>query len=499
MRLPLKALINDQQRRLESMAEAGDTVVTPWHGDVAAGRKRRLREEPNGILLITPESLEALFVNRGTTIPHLFAALRFIVIDELHAFIGTERGRQLQSLMHRVETAIEHTAQRIGLSATLGDLQLAAEFLRPGHADSIDIVESTAFSREIRLQIRGFCRRQAPPVEIDADDPGEEQVVPGDDHSVASDLYRIVEHGTHLVFANSRNSVERYADLLNRNAVRMSASTAFYPHHGSLAKDLREEAESALRSGRDATVLATTTLELGIDVGAVDTIAQIGVPPAVSTLRQRLGRSGRSEGKPSIVRIFIQEEEILVKTPVLDQLRPSLVEAIAMVELMIARWVEPPYPAALHLSTAVQQVLSLIAQYGGISAQRAYRLLCETGPFTGLTPTRFAQLLRDLGSHDLIAQMSDGTLMLGLTGERLVGFFDFYASFADSGGMAAHRLRPRARDHSRQLTNDARLVHRLRRQTLANNRDRRGTTDNRTGASPRWQPANLGRHCLAHA
>jgi ATP-dependent Lhr-like helicase len=101
-----------------------------------------------------------------------------------------------------------------------------------------------------------------------------------------------------------------------------------------------------------------------------------------------------------------------------------------MVELLAARWVEPPLPGALHLSTAVQQILSAIAQTGGLSAQRAYRLLCETGPFSAIGQTRFAHLLRDLGNNDLISQTHDGTLVLGLTGERLVSFFDFYASFS---------------------------------------------------------------------
>ena len=129
---PLKALINDQSRRLEPLADAIGTTVTPWHGDVAGSRKRRLRGTPAGILLITPESLEAMFVTHGSELTAFFGGLDYVVIDELHSFIATERGRQLQSLMHRVELAIGRTVPRVGLSATLGDIRAAAGFLRPG-------------------------------------------------------------------------------------------------------------------------------------------------------------------------------------------------------------------------------------------------------------------------------------------------------------------------------------------------------------------------------
>ena len=126
---PLKALINDQHRRLGPLFECINAAVTPWHGDIASSVKRRFVKLPKGALLITPESLEALFVTRGTEVPRLVEALRYIVVDELHAFIGTERGRQLQSLMHRLNVAAKRRVPRVALSATLGDLDLASEFL----------------------------------------------------------------------------------------------------------------------------------------------------------------------------------------------------------------------------------------------------------------------------------------------------------------------------------------------------------------------------------
>lgn len=141
---PLKALINDQYRRLEELCEPLEVSVHRWHGDVAANRKRRVLDGDGGLLLITPESLEAMFVINGPKIARLFAGLDYVVIDELHAFIGTERGRQLQSLLHRVELAVRRRIPRLALSATLGDMGMAAEFLRPGGGTDVEIVTSEA-------------------------------------------------------------------------------------------------------------------------------------------------------------------------------------------------------------------------------------------------------------------------------------------------------------------------------------------------------------------
>ena len=223
--------------------------------------------------------------------------------------------------------------------------------------------------------------------------------------------------------------VELFADLLRRVSERANLTNEFWPHHGSLAREIREAAEEKLRSSRPATVIATTTLELGIDIGAVDSIAQIGPPISVSSLTQRLGRSGRKPGAPSVIRIYVREQEISPRTPTNDQLRVSLVQTVAMIRLLLQRWVENPPPASLHLSTLVQQVLSLIAQHGGFRAPEAYLSLCSSGPFASVSRSDFAQLLRDMASHELITQTHDGTIVLDLPGERLVNHYDFYAAF----------------------------------------------------------------------
>ena len=426
---PLKALINDQQRRLESLFASIDAAVTPWHGDVPGSQKRRLLERPAGVLLITPESLEALFVTRGTQTRRIFSSLRYIVVDELHAFIGTERGRQLQTLLHRVELAAAHPIPRIALSATMGDLDMAAEFLRPRHGGAVVRVESTTFRHDLQLQVRG-SRTPAPGVGDPQTPADAEDVAAADEMQIAEHLYRVLRGGTHLVFANRRVDVERYADLLRRRCEQDRVPNEFWPHHGSLSRQLREDAEEILRSGRPATVLATTTLELGIDVGSVDSVAQLGPPPSVAAMRQRLGRSGRRADQASRFRIYVREPEIGPNSSVIDHLRVDVVQSVAAVRLLLQRWVEPPDPGALHLSTLVQQVLSLVAQLGGFRADAGYRALCATGPFGAVSPAMFAQFLRDLAEHDLITQTHDGEIVMGLAGERLTNHYEFYAAFA---------------------------------------------------------------------
>ncbi|MCC6350210.1 MAG: DEAD/DEAH box helicase [Candidatus Eisenbacteria bacterium] len=439
---PLKALINDQFGRLELLCERLQVPVHRWHGDVASTAKRRLLADPTGILFITPESLEALFVLRGTALPALFAGLERVIVDELHAFIGSERGQQLQSLLSRLELVLRRRVPRVGLSATLGDMHLAAAFLRPGRELPCETLVSSERDHEVRLQIRGY--------RVDPSDPsGQPEGFPIDLVEAAG-VDRVAEHlfgklrgSDNLIFANSRRRVEVLADRLRRLSEAAHVPNEFWPHHGSLARELRDHAETALKDPAiPASVVCTTTLEMGIDIGTVEMIAQVGVPPSVAALRQRLGRSGR-RGQPSVMRIYVEEPKLSPDSPPQDQLRTELVQAVAMVRLLVAGWCEPPSIGALHLSTLVQQVLSLIAQYGGCGAADAWRILCRDGAFRRVDQATFAALLRDLGQHDLIVQATDHTLLLGGRGEQLVNHYSFYSAFVteeeyrlESGGKA---------------------------------------------------------------
>lgn len=418
---PLRALINDQARRLEPLAEAIGSRVTPWHGDVTAGVKRRLRTHPAGILLITPESLEALFILHGTELRQIFADLSHVVIDELHAFIGSERGRQLQSLLHRLELILRRRVPRLALSATLGDLELASEFLRPRDAGSVRHIVSDTDGRELRLQLRAYVLEAEPT-------DGKDGL-----SSISDHLFATLRGTDNLVFANRRADVEVIADTLRRRSEAERVPNEFLPHHGSLARELRQDVERMLKEpGRPTTAICTSTLELGIDVGSVASIGQVGTPHSVAALRQRLGRSGRRPQDPSILRIHVREPELTARTPPQDELRAELVQSIAVVSLLLDGWCEPPVGEALHLSTLVQQTLSLIAQYGGMRANEAWRILCREGPFKGVDAATFATVLRDLGSHELIQQSGDGALILGVVGERLVDHFSFYVAFSTS-------------------------------------------------------------------
>lgn len=435
---PLKALINDQWDRLSRLCETLDIPVMPWHGDVAAHRKQQFTKKRAGIVLITPESLEALLYNRGSGVAMLFERLDYIVIDELHAFIGSERGKQLQCLLARLEVALRRRVPRVGLSATLGDVRLAAGFMRPGKGAQATIVESRDASTSLKILVKGYLdgppRLSEEQVQAMADAGRQvtvEDVTPTGMLSIARDLYRNLCGSNNLIFPNSRQKVEQYTALLRMMCEKEGRPPEFWPHHGNLSRDLREETERALKqTERPASAVATSTLELGVDIGPVVSVAQIGPAPAVANLRQRLGRTGRRKGTSAILRGYALEQALDPRAPVSDGLREGLVQFVAQIELLLQRWVEPPRAGGLHLSTLVQQLLSVIGQYGGVTAAQAWRLLCERGPFRTLSKEDFADILRALGRHDIIMQDSGGTLVHGPQGEAITGHYSFYAAFS---------------------------------------------------------------------
>lgn len=425
---PLKALINDQWDRLARLCDDLEIPVIAWHGDISASRKHRFLKSPEGILLITPESLEALFVNRGTSLVGLFANLRYLVVDELHAFIGSERGKQLQSLMHRVESVIDRPLPRVGLSATLGDMAMAAAFLRPNAPHHVSVIESKGTGQLLKVQIRGYVETRQ---DLSALPDGEE--VFSADHAIADHLFQVLRGSNNLIFPNSRSQVEWFADNLRRRCEQDGVPNEFWPHHGSLAKDIREETEKALKAGdQPASAVCTTTLELGVDIGSIKTVVQIGAPPSVASLRQRLGRSGRRPGEAAILRSYCKERPLDDGSPLSDRLRQGLVQSIAMIRLLMQGWFEPPRVQGLHLSTLVQQCLSVIAQRGGATAAELWSTLIRGGPFVGVEQGSFLSLLRALGDHDLIAQEASGLLLPGVVGERMINHYDFYSAFVSN-------------------------------------------------------------------
>lgn len=423
---PLKALINDQFGRLDRLCEQLEIPVWPWHGDISASSKTRFLTRRSGVLLITPESLEALLCNRGTSVNVIFKRAAFFVVDELHAFIGSERGKQLQSLMHRIEQIIGRIVPRIGLSATLGDMNLAGEFLRPGKGSSIAMVESRASGSELKILLKGYEEPLVIRPENDGDEPD-----PTTPALIADHLFKCLRGSNNLVFPNSRREAERYTHLLNNRCLERQVPNEFWPHHGNLSKEIRAETEAALKQkDLPATAICTNTLELGIDIGAVKSVAQIGPPPSVASLRQRLGRSGRRKGEAAILRGYCVENALGGKSPLSTELRLGTVQMTAMIALLLEGWFEPPISNGAHLSTLVQQILSVIAQNGGATIGQLYALLCaQKTPFAGISKEEFMELVRHLGHKEILMQDSSGVLLHGCVGERLVNHYTFYAAF----------------------------------------------------------------------
>jgi ATP-dependent Lhr-like helicase len=425
---PLKALINDQFRRLDLLCERMEIPVVRWHGDAPQGAKRRAIADPRGVALITPESIEALFIRRPSDAYRLLGTLDAIVIDELHAFLQGPRGLHLASLLQRIDAAAGHRCRRVALSATLGDFSAAKAWLNPAAPEAVRLLEAEGESPELRLQIKGYVE----PPEEDGSDQLEDDGRSDALSRIADHMFATLRGTNNLVFGGSRRTVEALSDRLRRRSERARVPEEFFPHHGSLSKELREDLERRLKAGSlPTTAVATTTLELGIDLGSVKSVAQVGAPRSLASLRQRLGRSGRRRGTPAILRVYQREKYLMGDDDLLVRLRLGTVRAVAAVRLLLRRFVEPPVADPSLLTVALHQVLSMIAEQGGARAERLYGQLCQPGPFAALDRPDFVDLLRCAASKEaeLIEQAPDGTIMLGRTGERLVAGRDFYAVF----------------------------------------------------------------------
>jgi ATP-dependent Lhr-like helicase len=430
---PMRALINDQFARMESLCEELDVEVTKWHGDVSESVKARARKNPSGIVLITPESLEALLVRRGKEVQRLFRGLRYVVIDEMHVFLEDPRGKQLQSVLHRIDLAAGSRPVRVGLSATLADEEAARVFLRPLEPSRVDVLPPGPGGPPIKLQLRGYVRatsfkkgRQAR-----TDDAAEEWIDPADT-AIARHLFETHRGHRSLIFAGARAVVETVTVQLSEMGEAAGVPEEFFAHHGNLSREHREHAERRMKDrSRPASIVCTTTLELGIDVGEIEAVSQLGPGHTVSGMRQRLGRSGRRPGQAAVMRVYVKEAELDDRTHPLDALRVQTVQSIAMLNLMLRKWNEPPEPGRLHLSTLLHQIIALVGQRGGVTAAQAWEILVRSGTFTGVDAALFKRLLRRMGEPEigLLEQAVDGTLLPGPAGERLLESRDIFSVF----------------------------------------------------------------------
>lgn len=423
---PLKALINDQNRRLESLGEMLDIAITPWHGDIAQSRKMKAKKNPSGVLLITPESLEAMLIRSSGWLKQAFSQLAYVVIDEFHAFIGTERGMQLLSLLNRIDFItgrLQSPIPRVALSATLGELEKVPLSLRPNQMLTCETITDSQDDLSLKVQVRGY---QEPTNKLKK----ESESLPSAEQQICQDIFRLCRGDSHLVFANSRERTERIAATLSDLSEQNFVPNEFFPHHGSLSKDLRETLEQRLQKGTlPTTAICTMTLELGIDIGKVSSVIQVTAPHSVASLRQRMGRSGRRDASP-ILRMMVIERELDQHSNLIGQLRLQLVQSFAMIRLLINdKWFEPANTRQKHYSTLFHQILSMVAQWGGVRADQLFSQLCRQGPFQNVTVEDFKLLLRFMSEQHFLIQLNSGEFILGIQGEQQVNHYSFFAVF----------------------------------------------------------------------
>ena len=456
---PLKSLINDQFGRMEELLDMTGIPVTRWHGDVAQSHKKKLLEKPSGILQITPESLEAMLMNRSNDMVRLFGDLRYVIIDEIHTLTGTDRGNQIICQLSRLGHLIGHTPRRVGLSATIGDPQLAADWLAGDTGISVDVPTFDEGKIKWRLGLEHFYIQN--PKDDQATEPADSQNATdgGDPMDMTSAMgvaaamvesalpktlahpldagyeymYDCVKSKKSLVFSNSREETEYLCATFRQIAKERGEQDVFLIHHGNLSASLREEAEAKMKDEETfAVTCATVTMELGIDIGRLERVLQNGAPNSVSSFLQRLGRSGRRGEPPEMMMVF-REEDPLPNTP-LPQLIPwELLRGIAIIQLYIEeRFIEPPGRKKMPMSLLFHQTLSVLAASGELTPRRLAERVLSLPPFSDVTKEDYRTLMVSMIEHDFLEMTEEKGLIVGMAGERLLKSFKFYAVFKDS-------------------------------------------------------------------
>lgn len=382
---PLKALLNNLLPRLETYTAWLGRRVAVWHGDVSQPARQRVMRDPPDILLTTPESLESMLVSTKVEQAQLFVGLRAIVVDEVHAFAGDDRGWHLLAVLERLARLAGRPIQRVGLSATVGNpTELLAWLQGAGRGVRSSIVVAPDLGNA----------QTPPPGEIELDYVGSVD-------NAATVIAALHAGEKRLVFCDSRALVEEIGASLRGRGITTFLS------HASLSVDERRRAELAFAEARDCVIVSTSTLELGIDVGDLDRVIQINAPPSVASFLQRLGRTGRRPGSPRNC-LFLA----------LDQ--GSLLRAAALLELWGRGYVEPVVPPPEPRHIVAQQMLALCLQRNTVGS----RLWTEE--WNGLAPfDRSAEpIVRFLVSEGYLDQ--DGELLfVGPEAEKRFGHRHF--------------------------------------------------------------------------
>ncbi|MFB8352565.1 DEAD/DEAH box helicase [Streptomyces niveus] len=401
---PLRALLNNLQPRLHTYAQWLGRTAALWHGDTAESERRRLRREPPDILLTTPESLEAQLISAKTDHALLLGGVRAVVVDEVHAFAGDDRGWHLLAVLERLQRLTGRSLQRVGLSATVGNpeellawLQGSGSGRRPGQviAPGIDIGPSPTAEEGQRHTA------EPPPGEVELDYVGSLT-------NAATVITALRRGEKRLVFCESRRQVEELGQ-----ALRARGATVFLSH-SSLSAAERLRSEDAFAQARDCVIVATSTLELGIDVGDLDRVIQIDSPATVASFLQRLGRTGRRPGSTRNCLYLATSHE-------------SLLQAAGLLTLWGRHWVEPVSapPGPHHL--VAQQLLAVALQRHKLPAADWHE------EWNGLTPfDASAQPVLDHLLTEGFLEQDSGIYFIGVQAEKRFGrrhFMDLTASF----------------------------------------------------------------------
>lgn len=435
---PLKSLINDQFYRLDELLDLSGVPVTHWHGDVGAGHKAKLLKKPEGILQITPESLESMLMNRSNDIPRIFGSLRYVVIDEVHTMIGADRGNQVLCLLSRIARLIGHHPRRIGLSATVGDIRLTADWLGAGSGRPTEAPIPPKTPLKWRLCLEHYYIQNADEVQTHEDrlkgappedKGGHAMLDPGYEF-----LYDAVNGRKAIVFSNSREETEYVTATLRQIAKARGDDDIFLIHHGNLSASLREDAEAKMKDDtvRRAVTCATVTMELGIDIGKLDRVSQIGSPTTIAGFLQRLGRSGRRGTPPEMIMVF-REDTPLPNAP-LPQIIPwDLLRGIAIIDLYSEeRFIEPPKIKKMPLSLAFHQTLATLVSVGELTPKALAARILSLPPLAMLDKDTYRAMLVSMINDDYLEMTEERGLIVGMRGERIVNSYKFYAVFKDS-------------------------------------------------------------------
>lgn len=385
---PIKALLNNQAERLGLYTEMVGLRRFVWHGDTADQHRRKFLKEPAELLMTTPESLEVMLVSQRVNERRLFSDLRTIVIDEVHALAGTDRGAHLMSVLERLARVSKHDIQRVGLSATVGNPEAILEWLQGTSSRPSRVVD--------------------PPKQ-----PGRRQLLVvhrPDLAQLSTDAAQVAKGQKSLFFCQSRSTTEAVAEYMRR------AGTTVFVHHSAVSREERELAEERFNRGSDACIVCTSTLELGIDVGDLDRVLQAEAPDTVSSFLQRMGRTGRREGQAANTTFFCESTQ-------------GILQAIALIELAKAGWVEPVEVERRCWPVLIHQLLAMSLAADGITADDAWAHLSKVPDFRDIHRGEYERLVGWM-LRDGALRLASGRLVLGPKAERRFGRRNFMELFA---------------------------------------------------------------------